>query len=189
MTHSATHTRHSTTTHRGHMKQRTTTQPPHTRFDNLFDKEPCQKIGGNDTQPIRNQPKAAPYTEKLLRLRSYSTTIIQLFTATLLKKQSYPKKSLLWTGLFFCKVTINSDSMVTLITPNASLCQLATRTATCSGNGMVTPFGIADKVPVAKRKRFTTHSSPMLLHAFVDLQHAMTDVVNNGIKELVDDKG
>jgi hypothetical protein len=74
--------------------------PPHNHH-NLLDKEPRQKIGGDDTQPIRNQPKAAPYTEKLLRLRLYSTIIIQAFTATLLKKQSYPKKSLLWTGSLF----------------------------------------------------------------------------------------
>jgi hypothetical protein len=29
----------------------------------------------------------------------------------------------------------------------------------------------------------------MLPHPIVDLQHAMADVVNNGVKELVDDEG
>ena len=49
--------------------------------------------------------------------------------------------------------------------------------------------GNANKEPVAKRKRFTTHPWPMLPHTIIDLQHAMTDVVHNGVKELVDDKG
>jgi hypothetical protein len=54
---------------------------------------------------------------------------------------------------------------------------------------LVTPFGYADEEPVPKRKRLTAHSSPTLLHTIIDLHHAMTDVSDNGVNKLVEDKG
>jgi hypothetical protein len=83
--------------------------------------------------------------------------------------------------------------MVTSVIPNIFLRQLAincsTLSATLTGDGMVTPFENADKEPVPKRKYFTTHLSPMLPHAIIDLQHAMTDVANNGVEDFVDKEG
>jgi hypothetical protein len=88
--------------------------------------------------------------------------------------------------------TRKSDKkMLTSVTPNASLCQLAincsTPSRTCAGEGLVTPFGYADKKPVPKRKRFTAHPSPSLPHAIIDLQQTMTDVANEGKEYCMDD--
>jgi hypothetical protein len=78
---------------------------------------------------------------------------------------------------------MDSDkTIITSVTPNASLRQLSmnysTTSSMCSGEGMVIPVGNANEEPVVKRKRFTTHLLPMLLHAIIDLQYAMTDIAH-----------
>jgi hypothetical protein len=57
-----------------------------------------------------------------------------------------------------------------------------------TGDGMITPFPNPDKEPIPKHMRLTTHLSPTLLHAIIDLQHAMMDVANIGAKEFVDEE-
>jgi hypothetical protein len=81
--------------------------------------------------------------------------------------------------------------MVTSVTPKATLCQSEINSsmpsAMCAGEGLVTPFGYANKEPVPKRKRFSAHPSPSLPRAIIDLQQTMTDVANEGKEYCMDD--
>jgi hypothetical protein len=81
--------------------------------------------------------------------------------------------------------------MVASVTPKATLRQLeincSTPSATCAGEGLVTPFGYAHEEPVLKRKRFSAHPSPLLPRAIIDLQQTMTDVANEGKEYCMDD--
>jgi hypothetical protein len=82
--------------------------------------------------------------------------------------------------------------MVTSVTPNASLRQLAincsTPSDTCKGVGFVTPVRSPDNKPDPKRTRLSAHPSPTLPHALIDLQQSMLDVAENGEDEFVDEE-
>jgi hypothetical protein len=83
--------------------------------------------------------------------------------------------------------------MVTSVTPNTSLGQLAincsTPSDTSKGVGFVTPVRSPDDKPDPKRTRLSAHPSPTLPRALIALQQSMLDVPENGEDELVDEKG
>jgi hypothetical protein len=83
--------------------------------------------------------------------------------------------------------------MVTSVTPNASLSQLAincsTPSDTCKGVGFVTLVRSPDDKPDPKRTRLSAHPSPTLPRALIDLQQSMLDVAENGEDEFVDEDG
>jgi hypothetical protein len=83
--------------------------------------------------------------------------------------------------------------MVTSVTPNASLRQLAincsTPSYTCKGVGFGTPVRSPNDEPDPECTRLSAHPSPTLPRALIDLQQSMLDVAENGEDKFVDEEG